>query len=127
MPVFSSEREISQISKTSTDNPFIIKINIIRKQLVMIRKGKSVGLDCIPGEILKMGGEAMIPYLARLLDITINNGTIPRDWKKTTMVPICKGGRSFGGKKLQASQFNFSGVSANEACHSRIYKTSMGG
>jgi len=39
-----------------------------------------------------MGGEATIPYLARLLDITINNGTIPRDWKKATVVPIQKGG-----------------------------------
>jgi len=34
----------------------------------------------------------MIPYLARLLDITINNGTIPRDWKKAIVVPIHKGG-----------------------------------
>jgi hypothetical protein len=39
-----------------------------------------------------MGGEAMIPYLARLLDITIINGTIPRDWKKTIVVPMYKGG-----------------------------------
>jgi len=37
-------------------------------------------------------GEAMIPYLARLLDVTINNGTIPRDWKKAFVVPIHKGG-----------------------------------
>ena len=28
----------------------------------------------------------------RLLDITINNGTIPRDWKKAIVVPIHKGG-----------------------------------
>ena len=34
----------------------------------------------------------MITYLARLLDITINNGTIPRDWKKAIVVPIHKGG-----------------------------------
>jgi len=34
----------------------------------------------------------MIPFLARLLGITINNGTIPRDWKKATVVPIHKGG-----------------------------------
>jgi len=34
----------------------------------------------------------MIPYLPRLLDITINNGTIPRDWKKAIVVPIHKGG-----------------------------------
>ena len=30
--------------------------------------------------------------LPRLLDITINNGTIPRDWKKAIVVLIHKGG-----------------------------------
>jgi hypothetical protein len=34
----------------------------------------------------------MTPYLARLLDITINNATIPSDWKKATVVPVYKGG-----------------------------------
>jgi len=34
----------------------------------------------------------MIPYLARLLDITINNGTLPRDWKKATVIPTHKEG-----------------------------------
>jgi len=33
----------------------------------MIGRNKSLGLDGIPGAILKMGGEAMIPHLARLL------------------------------------------------------------
>jgi hypothetical protein len=58
----------------------------------MIGRNKSVGPDGIPGAILKMGGKAMIPYLVRLLDITINNGTIPREWKKAIVVPIHKGG-----------------------------------
>ena len=71
---------------------FNIKISIIRKRLAMIGRNKSVGPDGIPGAILKMGGEAMILYLSRLLDITINNGTIPRDWKKAIVVPIHKGG-----------------------------------
>ena len=39
-----------------------------------------------------MGGEAMIPYLARLLSITINKVNIPRDWKRAVVVPIHKGG-----------------------------------
>jgi len=34
----------------------------------------------------------MIQYLARFLDVTINNGTIPRDWKKATVIAIHKGG-----------------------------------
>jgi len=49
----------------------------------MFWRNKSVGPDGIPGARLKMGGEAMIPYLARLLDVAINTGTIPRDWKKS--------------------------------------------
>jgi hypothetical protein len=38
-----------------------------------------------------VGGEAMIQYLARILDIIINKATIPSDWKKTIVVLIYKG------------------------------------
>jgi len=34
----------------------------------------------------------MIPYLARLLDITMNNNATPVDWKKAIVIPIYKGG-----------------------------------
>ena len=34
----------------------------------------------------------MIPYIARLLDITMNNNAIPDDWKGDVVVPIYKGG-----------------------------------
>jgi hypothetical protein len=34
----------------------------------------------------------MIPYLARLLEITMNNGTLPGDWRRATVVPIHKEG-----------------------------------
>ena len=53
---------------------------------------KSVGPDGVPGEILKLGGVAITPYLARLLEISLNNATIPNDWKRATVVPIYKGG-----------------------------------
>jgi hypothetical protein len=53
---------------------------------------KSVGPDGVPGEILKLGGVAMTPYLARLLEISLNNATIPSDWKRQTVVPIYKRG-----------------------------------
>jgi len=48
--------------------------------------------DRVSGEILKLGGEAMIPYFARQLDITMNNGTLPGDWKTATVIRIHKGG-----------------------------------
>ena len=90
--VFSYERDIPEIKTAHAYEPFNIKIRFIRKRLAMIGRNKSVGPDNIPGDILKMGGETIIPYLARLLDIPINNGTIPVDWKKAVVVPIYKGG-----------------------------------
>ena len=51
-----------------------------------------MGPDGIPGVSLQMGGEAVIQHLARLLEITINNSTIPMDWEKAIVVPIHKGG-----------------------------------
>ena len=69
---------------------FNSSINIIRKRLSAIARKKSVGPDSIPGDILKLGGEAMIPYLTRLLDITTNNNAIPGDWKKVIVVGIHK-------------------------------------
>ena len=89
--VFSCEWDIPGINSTHSDKPFTIKISVIRKRLAMIGRNKSVGPDVIPCAILKMGGEAIIPYLARFLDIAINNGTIPRDWKKAIVFPTHKG------------------------------------
>jgi hypothetical protein len=98
--VFSCERDIPDINSTHSDKPFNIKISIIRKRLAMIGRKKSVGPDGIPSAILKMVGEAMIPYLARLLDIMINNGIIPRDWKKAIFFSYSQRRRSLGSQKL---------------------------
>jgi hypothetical protein len=34
----------------------------------------------------------MTPYLARLLEMSLNNVTIPSDWKAATVVRIYEGG-----------------------------------
>jgi hypothetical protein len=70
--VFSSERNIPHILAENTDDPFTIDIKTIRKRIKAIGKNKPVGPDCVSGEILKLGWEAMIPYLAQLLDVTFN-------------------------------------------------------
>jgi len=57
----------------------------------MSRRNISIDPDGISGAILKMGGEAMISYLARWLDVTINKCTIPSDWKEAIFFPIHKG------------------------------------
>jgi hypothetical protein len=71
---FSCERSIPQIQRANSGESFAIGIKIIRIKLAAIGRNKSVGPDSVSGEILKMGGKAMIPYLARLLDMTIKKG-----------------------------------------------------
>ena len=89
--VFSRNDNIPNIQDKISSETFTIGAKIIRKWIAAIGKNKSVGPDSVLGEILKLGGEAMIPYLARLFDITKNNGTLPGDWKKATVIPIHKG------------------------------------
>src|SRR5215468_9902490 len=83
--VFSSQDNIPHIQSGNSGEPFTTDSKIIRRRIKAIGKNKSVGPDRVSGEILKLGGEAMIPYLARLLDITMNNGTLPCDWKSATV------------------------------------------
>jgi hypothetical protein len=64
---------------------------MIRKRLAAIGRVKSMGPGGLPCESLKLGGEAMITYLARLLGIIIKNATIPSDCKRAIVVPIYKG------------------------------------
>jgi hypothetical protein len=77
----------NKLSAPTDMTPFAIRTKIIRRRLAAIDKNKSVRPD-VSVHILKLDGEAMIPYLARLLDITINNIIIPNDWKRATVVPI---------------------------------------
>jgi hypothetical protein len=51
------------ITSSFTYSPFITKfsIKIVRKSLEAIGKNKSVGPDSVSGEILNLGGEAIIP------------------------------------------------------------------
>jgi hypothetical protein len=62
--VFSKEGNIPHIQGEFSNEPFTIDTKFLRKRIAAIGKNKSVVPDCISGEILKLGGEAMIPYFA---------------------------------------------------------------
>jgi hypothetical protein len=53
------------------DETFIINTKFIRKRLAKIERNKSIGPDGVPGEILKLSGEARTPYIARQLEISL--------------------------------------------------------
>jgi hypothetical protein len=83
--------QYSAYTGRNTVEPFTIDIEIIGRSIGAIGKNNLVVPHRVFGEILKLGEEAMIPYLARLLDITMNNGNLTGDWKRATVIPIHKG------------------------------------
>jgi hypothetical protein len=68
--------------------PLLLTPRLLKKIVAAIGRNNSVGPDSIPGEILKLGGEAIIQFQASLLEITLNNATLSIDWKKAIVVPI---------------------------------------
>jgi len=77
--VFCCDRNIPEIKLANSGETFIINTKVIRKGFAKIGRKKSARPDGLPGEIMKLGGEAMTPYLARLLEKSLNNATIPMD------------------------------------------------
>jgi hypothetical protein len=61
-------------------SPLVLKS--LGEGLAVINKNKPLGPD-VTSQILKLGGETIIPSFARLLDIAINNATISSDSRKT--------------------------------------------
>jgi hypothetical protein len=64
---------------------------LIRKllgKIAAIEKNKSIVPDRISAETLQLGVETMIPYLAQLLDITVNNGPLLADWRKAVVFHV---------------------------------------
>jgi hypothetical protein len=98
--IFCCDRNMPEIKFANWVETFIDNTRVTRKRLTKIGRNNSVGPDGIPGEILKLGGEDITPYLARLLGISLNSATIRRDWKIATVVHIYRGGLSIGTLKL---------------------------
>ena len=89
----SRDGNIPHIHGENTGESFTICINIYRIRIGASWKNKLVGPNRVSGEFLKLGAgaEFTIPYLARLLDITMNNSTLPGDWKRAKVIPFHKG------------------------------------
>lgn len=55
------------------------------------KSGKAPGLDGCAAELLKKGGDSVIDWLVRLLNVCFNVGRVPDGWCIACMVPLYKG------------------------------------
>ena len=68
---------------------------IAREEVVQalskMKRGKSVGPDGIPAEAWKCLGEIGIDFLMSLFNDIVHSNTIPKEWRRSILVPIYKG------------------------------------
>lgn len=77
----------------------------VRRAVSEMKSGKAAGLDECRVECLKCGGEAMIEWLVRLLNLCFEKGRVPVEWKDACIVPLYKG------KGDRAECGNYRGIS----------------
>ena len=57
-----------------------------------MKNGKAAGVDNIPAEALKEGGDVIVESLHQLLNLVWTEEEIPNDWKKGLLVKLPKSG-----------------------------------
>jgi len=70
----------------------------IRRIRINIKEGKAVGLDGIPGEVWKHGGEELEEWVRGYYNRIWKGEGWPQDWREGVIVPILKKG---GGEKAE--------------------------
>jgi hypothetical protein len=73
-----------------------------------------------------LGGETITPYLARLLEISVNNATISSDWKTTMVIPIYKGDDRSAVTNYRPISKNLCGLDITGTRYSRVFVGSLG-
>ena len=96
---FSSVFSIPTLSKPTYWNstyPSMAKITVSRagvlKLMANIREHKATGPDGIPGRLLKYCALELADTFTLLFQKSLEQGIVPKDWKKAKIVPIFKKG-----------------------------------
>jgi hypothetical protein len=75
-----------------TLNPIHVTIKGVQKLLPNLKPHKAPGPNKIPTRLLKLASEELSPGLARLFQLSLDQGQIPLDWKTVLVSPVLKKG-----------------------------------
>jgi hypothetical protein len=84
-----------------------ISVEFVYTQLCAVNTKKSSGMPDIPSRLIKDGAPGLAEPLLLLMNRTINEGTLPTDWKHTVVTPVHKAGTKGGFPVLARSSSQF--------------------
>ena len=90
-PLSSRPATAGSIPPLNIDTGEITRVEI-REALKSLKNGKAAGVDNIPAEALKEGGDVIVESLHQLLNLVWTEEEIPNDWKKGLLVKLPKSG-----------------------------------
>ena len=76
---------------TDTESGDILREEV-EEAVKMLKKGKSAGVDNIPGELVQAGGEDMISMLHRICNKIWKTGEWPKEWTQSLVITLPKKG-----------------------------------
>ena len=89
-PVFNCTTEELFTKKffefTAVGKPFVLK------QLKCLKAKKATGLDGLPARLLKDSANVIADCVTHLINLSIETGAVPSDWKQAKVVPLFKSG-----------------------------------
>jgi hypothetical protein len=77
---------------STLNSSFSFSNSAISSVIHKLKLRTSPGPDGIQSQLLKTAQPAIVPFLNRLFQISINNGTLPDDWSTAVIHPIFKNG-----------------------------------
>jgi hypothetical protein len=74
--------------------PLMPKLKHVEVEIAIgnLKSYKSPGIDQIPSELIKAGGETLYSEIQRLICCIWNKVELPQQWKESIIVPIYKKG-----------------------------------
>jgi hypothetical protein len=86
--------EPSPIQGMSAESQIVSELTMeeVQKMLHKMKNNKSPGVDTIPSELIKFGGESLIKQIYELIRKVWAQEQIPDEWKRSIICPIYKKG-----------------------------------
>ena len=78
--------------------------NEIQNIILHLKNSKSTGLDTIDTYILKCSLAYILPAVTHIVNLSLNSGIFPSQWKTAKVIPLFKSGDSLNPKTIDLWQ-----------------------
>ena len=89
---FSSDFTIEDISSLPVSFTKFVTSEMIAKKIKKMKDNKSPGVDGTPPKLLKEIVEQISTPLAKVFNLSLEEGIIPSEWKEANITPLFKKG-----------------------------------